>query len=343
MSERSQFRLLAERRFAPFFGVQFLGAFNDNVFKQALVILLAYQTATFTAMSSDTLQNLAAALFILPFFLFSATAGQLADKYEKSRLIRSRSMLELAIMAARRGRPLLRSLPLLLAALFLVGVQSTLFGPVKYAILPQQLSEPSWSAATRWSRWARCSRSSLGTIGGGWLIAPAGAGARRRRGRDLRARRRSALALSRFIPRRARGRSRAAHQLEPAQRDLAQPRASRREPHGVPVDARHLLVLVLRRDAGHAVPELRAQRAGRRRARRHAAARGVLGRHRRRLAAVRAAVGPQGRARAGAVRLDRPDAVRLDLCFAVRAARRRARRGRVLRDPRTGACWPTCS
>ena len=87
MEDRSQFALLAERRFGPFFGVQFLGAMNDNVFKQALVILLAYQTASFTTLSSDTLQNLAQALFVLPFFLFSATAGQLADKYEKSRLI----------------------------------------------------------------------------------------------------------------------------------------------------------------------------------------------------------------------------------------------------------------
>src|SRR3954463_16441347 len=99
MGERSQFRLLAERRFGPFFGVQFLGALNDNVFKQALVILLAYHTASFTSMSSDTLQNLAQALFILPFLLFSATAGQLADKYEKSKLISITVVLKLVIMA----------------------------------------------------------------------------------------------------------------------------------------------------------------------------------------------------------------------------------------------------
>src|SRR6185436_17774918 len=127
MTERSQFSLLTERRFGPFFGVQFLGAFNDNVFKQALVILLAYHTASFTSMSSDTLQNLAQALFILPFFLFSATAGQIADKYEKSRLITVTVALELAIMALGAVGLHLRSLPLLLAALFLGGVQSTLF------------------------------------------------------------------------------------------------------------------------------------------------------------------------------------------------------------------------
>ena len=74
----NQFQLLRERRFAPFFGVQFLGALNDNVFKQALIIMLAFQTASFTTMSTDVLQNLAQALFVLPFFVFSATAGQLA-------------------------------------------------------------------------------------------------------------------------------------------------------------------------------------------------------------------------------------------------------------------------
>src|SRR3954471_10157456 len=99
MNEHSQFGLLLQRRFGPFFGVQFLGALNDNVFKQALVILLAYQTASFTSLSSDALQNLAQALFILPFLLFSATAGQLADKYEKSGLITITVSIELAVMA----------------------------------------------------------------------------------------------------------------------------------------------------------------------------------------------------------------------------------------------------
>ncbi|MDH4174258.1 MAG: MFS transporter, partial [Betaproteobacteria bacterium] len=141
MTGSGQFRLLAERRFGPFFGVQFLGAFNDNVFKQALVILLAYQTASFTTMSSNTLQNLAQALFILPFFLFSATAGQIADKYEKSTLITITVTIELAVMALGAVGLFMQNLTLLLAALFLGGVQSALFGPVKYAILPQHLNE----------------------------------------------------------------------------------------------------------------------------------------------------------------------------------------------------------
>src|SRR4030095_6125698 len=94
----NQFQLLRGRRFAAIFGVQFLRALNDNVFKQALVILLAYQTATFTTLSSDLLQNVAQALFIAPFLLFSATAGQLADKYEKRRLITFVVAIELLVM-----------------------------------------------------------------------------------------------------------------------------------------------------------------------------------------------------------------------------------------------------
>src|SRR5690348_16509136 len=139
MAERSQFRLLGERRFAPFFGVQFLGAMNDNVFKQALVILLAYDTTAFTTLSSDVLQNVAQALFIAPFLLFSATAGQLADKYEKRDLITLIVALELVIMALGAAGLLQHHLALLLVALFLGGTQSAFFGPVKYAILPQHL------------------------------------------------------------------------------------------------------------------------------------------------------------------------------------------------------------
>ena len=176
MSERSQFRLLAERRFGPFFGVQFLGAMNDNVFKQALVILLAYQTVSFTAMSSDTLQNLAQALFILPFFLFSATAGQLADKYEKSRLITITVLLELAVMALGAAGFFLHSLPLLLTALFLGGVQSTLFGPVKYAILPQQLKATELIGGNALIETGTSIAILAGMMVGGWMVAQPGWG-----------------------------------------------------------------------------------------------------------------------------------------------------------------------
>src|SRR4051812_23536560 len=98
MSQPDQFSLLKEKRFAPFFWTQFLGAFNDNVFKNALIILGAFHAAEMTTLDSTTLANLASGLFILPFFLFSATSGQLADKYEKSRLIRFVKLFEIGIM-----------------------------------------------------------------------------------------------------------------------------------------------------------------------------------------------------------------------------------------------------
>jgi 1-acyl-sn-glycerol-3-phosphate acyltransferase len=171
VSERSQFRLLTERRFAPFFGVQFVGALNDNVFKQALVILLAYQTASFTAMSSDTLQNLAQALFILPFLQFSATAGQLSDKYEKSTLITITVTIELAVMAIGAVGLFTRDLTLLLVALFLAGTQSALFGPVKYAILPQHLRETELVGGNALVETGTSIAILLGMVLGGWMIA----------------------------------------------------------------------------------------------------------------------------------------------------------------------------
>ena len=199
MRETSQFGLLAERRFGPFFGVQFLGAFNDNVFKQALVILLAYQTASFTTMSSDTLQNLAQALFVLPFFLFSATAGQLADKYEKSKLITVTVAIELAVMALGAVGLFTQNLALLLAALFLGGVQSTLFGPVKYAILPQHLKETEIVGGNGMVEMGTSIAILLGMVYGGWMITQPGWGIA---GVALSAMAISAagIALSRFIP-----------------------------------------------------------------------------------------------------------------------------------------------
>ncbi|MGE4109671.1 MAG: MFS transporter [Burkholderiales bacterium] len=176
MSEHSQFRLLTERRFAPFFGVQFLGAMNDNVFKQALVILLAYQTLSYTTLSTDVLQNVAQALFILPFFLFSATAGQLADKYEKARLIRITVAIELAVMVLGAAGFFMHSLELLLSALFLGGVQSALFGPVKYAILPQHLRENELIGGNGLIETGTSIAILAGMMLGGWLISGQGWG-----------------------------------------------------------------------------------------------------------------------------------------------------------------------
>lgn len=134
-----QFDLLKQKRFAPLFITQFLGAFNDNLYKNALVVLLTFQSARWTTLAPEIMVNLAAGVFIVPFFLFSATAGQLADKYDKAGLARLIKLLEILIMLVAAAGFWLSSLSLLLSALFLLGLQSTLFGPVKYAILPQHL------------------------------------------------------------------------------------------------------------------------------------------------------------------------------------------------------------
>ncbi len=139
MSESSQFSLLSQRRFAPFFGTQFLGALNDNIFRNGLVILITFKGVRVLGMDHTVLANVAAFLFILPFFLFSATAGQLADKYEKSMLMRRIKLLEIGLMSLAAIALLSRQYELLLFVLFLMGCQSTLFGPVKYAYLPQKL------------------------------------------------------------------------------------------------------------------------------------------------------------------------------------------------------------
>jgi 1-acyl-sn-glycerol-3-phosphate acyltransferase len=140
MENKNQFRLLLERRFCPFFLTQLLGAFNDNVYKNSLVILVAYHAATYSSLDPNLLTNVAAGIFILPFVLFSASAGQIADKFEKSAIIRVIKAIEIGIMVIAGAGLLLQSLPLLFFALFLLGLHSTFFGPVKYAILPQALA-----------------------------------------------------------------------------------------------------------------------------------------------------------------------------------------------------------
>ena len=171
MAERSQFRLLAERRFGPFFTTQFLGAFNDNVFKNALVILIAFHVAQAGGMRPEVLVNLAGALFILPFFLFSATAGQLADKYDKARVIRATKLLEIAIAILGAIGFMHRSVALLLATLFLFGLQSTLFGPVKYSILPRMLKDEELVGGNGLVETGTSLAILAGTIVGGVLIA----------------------------------------------------------------------------------------------------------------------------------------------------------------------------
>lgn len=131
--------LLGTRRFSPMFVTQFFGALNDNVYKQSLLLVITYGLINQQSASVSTLNNLAALLFILPYFIFSATAGQIADKYERSQLVRGIKILEIVIMLIGSAGFLLGHLWLLLTALFLMGVHSTFFGPIKYAILPEIL------------------------------------------------------------------------------------------------------------------------------------------------------------------------------------------------------------
>jgi MFS family permease len=130
--------LLRARRFLPLFSTQFLGAFNDSLFKQAVVLFVTYQLYSNPAKEFQ-FSAIAQGLFILPFFLFSALSGQLADDHDKARLIRIIKLAEIGIMILGGAGIMLANIPLMLAAVFAMGVHSTFFGPIKYAILPQHL------------------------------------------------------------------------------------------------------------------------------------------------------------------------------------------------------------
>jgi len=167
----NQFDLLRERRFAPFFWTQFLGAGNDNVFKNAFVVFVTFEATAATHFDAGTIVNLIGAVFILPFVLFSATAGQLADKLEKSRLIRWIKLFEIAIMAIAAVGFWQQSVALLFTALALLGVHSTLFGPVKYAILPQHLRPEELIGGNGLVEMGTFVAILLGTIAGGLVVA----------------------------------------------------------------------------------------------------------------------------------------------------------------------------
>lgn len=141
MSDQSQFRLFTQRRFLPFFGAQALGAFNDNVYKNVLVILAVYHTSLYTSMPPALLSNVAAGLFILPFVLFSGIAGQLADRYDKALVLKIVKGFEILIMIAAAFGFAAQSIEILLAALFMMGVHSTFFAPAKYGLLPEVLRD----------------------------------------------------------------------------------------------------------------------------------------------------------------------------------------------------------
>ena len=176
MEHPNQFALLAQRRFGPFFWVQFLGAGNDNLFKFAFTVLVTYQLQL-SWLQPAMAGLVIGALFILPFVLFSATSGQLADKYPKERLIRFVKSLEIAIMLLAGWGFIAQNVPLLLACVFLMGLHSTLFGPVKFAYLPQHLNERELTGGNGMVEMGTFVAILLGQVAGGLLIAVPNTGA----------------------------------------------------------------------------------------------------------------------------------------------------------------------
>ena len=168
---QSQFQLLRQRRFAPFFWTQFLGAGNDNIFKFAFTVLATYQAAAWGGLDAKIAGPVIGGLFILPFMLFSATAGQLADKYDKAQLARLVKNLEIVFMLVIAAGFALRMVSLLFVGVFLMGCHSTLFGPVKFAYLPQHLAESELTGGNGLVEMGTFVAILLGTMLGGALIA----------------------------------------------------------------------------------------------------------------------------------------------------------------------------
>ena len=171
----NQFALLRQRRFAPFFWTQFSGAANDNLFKFAFTVMVTYQLSV--SWLPPAMAGLGiGALFILPFLLLSATAGQLTDKFDKTRMIRFVKNLEIAIMLVAALGFWLGQVPVLLLCTFLMGVHSTLFGPVKFAYLPQVLSERELTGGNGMVEMGTFVAILLGNVAGGLLVALPGVG-----------------------------------------------------------------------------------------------------------------------------------------------------------------------
>jgi 1-acyl-sn-glycerol-3-phosphate acyltransferase len=166
----SQSRLLSQRKFAPIFWTQFLGAFNDNLMKNALVIMIAYKGIVLWGLGKNEVVAAAGGLFILPFFLFSALAGQMADKWDKASITRALKLLEIVIMALAVLGFLTDQFGFLMLVLFLMGAQSAFFGPIKYSILPQHLRPDELVGGNALVEAGTFVAILLGTIAGGELI-----------------------------------------------------------------------------------------------------------------------------------------------------------------------------
>ena len=171
----NQFALLRQRRFAPFFWTQFAGAANDNLFKFAFTVMVTYQLGV-SWLPPAMAGLVTGALFILPFLLFSATAGQLTDKFEKTRIIRFVKNLEIAIMLVAAAGFVTGSAAVLLGCVFLMGLHSALFGPVKFAYLPQALSERELTGGNGMVEMGTFVAILLGNVAGGLLVALPGVG-----------------------------------------------------------------------------------------------------------------------------------------------------------------------
>ena len=163
--------VLKNRKFWPLCCTQFFGAFNDNFFKNALVILITFQSLSFAGLSPEQLIALSGGIFIFPFFLFSALAGQIADKYEKSQLITYIKILECFIMILALIGFLTDRLSVLLLALFLMGLQSSLFSPLKYSYVPQQIKSDQLVEANALLQSSTFLAILMGTVGGGLIMA----------------------------------------------------------------------------------------------------------------------------------------------------------------------------
>jgi MFS family permease len=167
---KSQFKLFFQRRFLPFFVTQFLGAFNDNLFKNSLLVIVVSSAMAGSDSTTNFTTNLAAGLFILPYFLFSTTAGLLADKYDKALLIRRIKIAEIIIMLAGCYALWSLNITLMLAILFCLGTQSSFFGPIKYSIIPQHLDNSELLGANAQVGMGTFVSILLGTLIGGWIV-----------------------------------------------------------------------------------------------------------------------------------------------------------------------------
>lgn len=167
---KGQFYLFTKRRFLPFFITQFLGALNDNLFKNALLVTIVSTAVAYADNTTNFLTNLAAGLFILPFFLFSTIAGHLADRFDKAYLIRRIKFAEIILMLIGCFSLWQANIYLMLVVLFLLGVQSAFFGPIKYAIIPQHIGDNELLAANAQVGMGTFVSILLGTLIGGWLV-----------------------------------------------------------------------------------------------------------------------------------------------------------------------------